>query len=183
MADIGDDTDYAERIAAGAEREKSAWTATLEDMEATAEGLRAEGWQVLTIGAGHTAPENPDTGPDRFGLTHVVPGEEADAFLDIFEAGSFPRYEVFRARQDGKVFLLTELLDPDSKTAVLVAGMYELRHALGCYEAAKAAGEMYTHLQRLDGTHLGSFGHEDYEKFFPPEAVVRQFADVPDHEE
>ena len=26
---------------------------------------------------------------------------------------------------------------------------------------------MYTHVQTLDGTHLGSFRHDDVEKFFP----------------
>lgn len=180
MTEAGDDVDEAERIAAGADREKEAWTATLADMGDRADARREAGWEVVEIAAGHTAPEAPETGSDRFGLTYVVPGEEADRFRDVFEPGRFPQYQVFRAEADGTVFLLTELLDPESSTAVLLAGTYDLRHALGCFRAAREAGEMYTHLQKLDGTHLGSFRHEDWAAFFPDEAVVEGYAARPD---
>jgi hypothetical protein len=175
MVETGEDESYADRIAAGAEREKEAWAATLSDMEATAEELRANGWTVTAVAAGDTAPEHPDAGADRFGLVYVIPDNYADEFRTAFEAGQFPTYEVYRARADGNVYLLTQLLDPETSNAILLAGMYELRHALGCVKASNAAGETYTHVQLLDGTHLGSFRHDEPEKFFPPVSQVQSF--------
>ncbi|MFC4359834.1 hypothetical protein ACFO0N_17960 [Halobium salinum] len=169
MVDIGeDDPDYAERISASAEATRNAWGATLEEMEAMAEELADEGWETVTIAAGHTAPENPNSGEgDRFGLTHVVPDNKAEEFEALFEPGAFTRYEVYRNDADGREFVLTVLYDDDREAAIFVAGSYELRHAGGCVSAAKEAGKMYTHVQTLDGTHLGSFEHDDYEMFFP----------------
>ncbi len=169
MVDAGDDEpDYAERISRTAEVEREAWAATLEDMDAMAEELAAEGWETLAIPAGDTAPESPEAGEtDHFGLAHVVPGEEGERFAELFEPGAFPSYEVHRAEAGSRLFLVTTLLDPDRRVAVLIAGNFEMRHAAGCVRAAMERDEMYTHVRTLDGTHLGSFRHDDYEKFFP----------------
>lgn len=169
MPQTGDEgQDYAERIAASAEATKGAWQATIDDAEAMADELEAEGWETLLIPAGDTAPESPEIGDtDRFGLTHVIPDNKADDFEAAFEAGKFPKYEVYRAETAGRAFVVTVLLDPDSQTAILIMGSFELREAAGCVTAAKENDKMYTHVQTLDGTHLGSFRHDDYEKFFP----------------
>lgn len=163
-----DEPDYAEQIAANADVHKNAWQQTLEDMEALADELESEGWNVQTIGAGHVAPTNPDAGEtDRFGLVHVIPDNKADAFEEVIETGSFPQYQVFRNEMQGRVFQVTKLLDPEQEQAILLAGTYELRHAPGMVKNALEEEEMYTHVQTLDQTHLGSFRHEDVEKFFP----------------
>lgn len=164
----GDDTDYADRIAASAEVHKGAWQQTLEDMKATAEELDAEGWDVVSIAASHTAPTNPDAGEtDRWGFVHVIPDNEAGPFEQAFEAGTFPEYRVFRNEMQGRIFMLTQLLDPDSGTAILVASNFETRHAPGLVKTALKEGHVLTHVQTLDGTHLGSFRHDDVETFFP----------------
>jgi hypothetical protein len=182
MPETGDDgVDEAERVAAGADREKEAWASTLDDMTAMADELREEGWDVVAIPAGHTAPESPDAGAtDRFGLTYVIPGNYTDEFGEAFEAGGFPQYEVYRAEADGRAYLVTVLLDPDSETAILLAGTYEIRHALPCMKAAAEAGTMFTHVQTLDETHLGSFEHDDHERFFPDRAQVESWAVDPE---
>ena len=165
----GDDaTDDAARLAANADRHRSAWKATLEDMQATADEREAAGWEVLTLAAGNTAPEPPDSGAsDRFGLTHVIPDNKAERFVEAYEGRSYPRYEVYRTTVDGRVFLVTELLDPDSETAISIAGSYRLRDAHALIAAVREAGETYTHVQTLDATYLGSFQHSTPEKFFP----------------
>jgi hypothetical protein len=185
MPEIGDsDVEDAERWAANADREKQAWEATLEDMQAMAEDLEAEGWDTVATAAGHTAPESPEAGDyDRFGLTYVVPDDFAEEFTDAFAVGDFPQFEVYRAEQDGRVFLVTVLMDPDAKQAILLAGTYEIRHALGCVKAAEEAGEMYTHVVTLDQTHLGSFRHDNHEKFFPDRATVENWAIDPERRE
>ncbi|MFB6174276.1 MAG: hypothetical protein ABEI39_06500 [Halobacteriales archaeon] len=169
MVETGADRpDFAERISRRADVAADAWAATLEDMHAIAEDLEDEGWETLAIQAGDTAPEPPEAGPEgRFGLSYVVPGDDAERFEELFEPGAFPAYEVHRARAAGRLFLVTTLLDPDRKVAILLAGNVELRHAPDCVAAAVEHDEMYTHVQTLDGTHVGSFRHEEYEQFFP----------------
>lgn len=162
-----DETDQAEQLAAHAERNKDAWGRTLDDMTAMATARERDGWQTVTIAAGHTGPEPPDTGDtDRFGLVYVVPGNLAEPFREAFAAGQFPLYEVYRGSTETRVFLVTELLDPDTETAIYVAGNYRRQDGRALLRAAIREGKMYTHLQKLDTTHLGSFEHEDYEKFF-----------------
>lgn len=172
----GDDSGYAERISAYADSQKDAWKQTLDDMQAIAEELEADGWETTTIASGHTAPEPPDAGTtDRFGLVHVIPGNLEQEFADAFENGTFPQYKVYRNQVEGREFTVTQLMDPETKTAILIAGTFELRHASGLVKAAEREGEMYTHVQKLDKTHLGSFRHEDIELFFPDPERYKQY--------
>jgi hypothetical protein len=158
----------AERIAAHHEARKDAWEATLSDMNAMAAELADQGWETVTVGAGDTAPEHPDAGEEgRWGLVYVVPGNQAADFRDVFEEGAFPEYNVYRSVAGNQVFIVTELRDPDSQTAIFVAGAFSRARSQPLVETARHEGRMYTHLQKLDGTHLGSFEHEGYQKFFP----------------
>jgi hypothetical protein len=144
-----------------------AWNETLEDMWAMADELDAEGWETLSVVADHTGPEGPEHGDtDRFGLVYVIPGNEAESFEAAIE-GSFPRYDVFRQEVNGRVFMVTELLDPDTETAILIAGNFWSHETDPLVAAARDEGEMYTHVQKLDETQLGSFRHDKPEKFFP----------------
>lgn len=166
-----------ERLAAASEVHKDAWGQTLEDMEALAAQREADGWDVVTIHAGDTGPETAEQGvTDTHGLVYVVPGNQAEAFEEAFEAGEFPVYDVYRQVMEGRVFVVTELLDPDTETAVFVAGNFWRHQAGALVREAREEGTMYTHLQKLDGTHLGSFEHEGFEKFFPdPERVIEDW--------
>jgi hypothetical protein len=145
----------------------AAWNETLEDMWAMADELDAEGWDTLSVAADHTGPEGPEHGEtDRFGLVYVIPGNEAESF-EATATGSFPRYDVFRQEVNGRVFVVTELLDPETETAILVAGNFWRHETDPLVAAVREAGEMYTHVQKLDGTQLGSFRHDEPAKFFP----------------
>lgn len=172
MVETGEgDPDYADRIHASAAATREAWQATLDDMDELAAELEADGWTTAVVPASHTAPEGPDAGDtDRFGLVFLVPDNFGRDFSELFESGKFPEYEVYRADVENDVFLLLVLRDPDTKSAILVAGSYELRHAPNCVAAARDADTMYTHFETLDDTHLGSFEHDDWEKFFPDHA-------------
>ena len=130
--------------------------------------LRSPWTETVAIPAGHTAPEHPDVGDsDRYGLVHVIPGNKADSFVEAFARGDFPRYDVYRAESTTRLFLVTELLDPGTETALYVAGSVRLADLGGLVRTVRAENAMYTHVQTLDGTHLGSFEHDGYEKFFP----------------
>lgn len=169
MPEIGDDEpDHAEQLAGEADVMKDAWQRTLDDMWDLEAELEEEGWETFVVAAGHTAPEPPDEGRSgRYGLVHVIPDNFAEEFEAFFEAGAYPRYDVYRTTTSGRVFSVTVLLDPESERAILVASNFQLRDAAPLVNHVVETGEMYTHVQTLDGTHLGSFRHEEYEKFFP----------------
>lgn len=144
-----------------------AWKRTLAELRSMAAELEDDGWHVAPVAAGHVAPVSPEAGEsDRFGLVHVVPGDEGADFEAAFEAGTFAEYEVFRRRLGARLYLLTKLLAPDERVAILLAGSVDLTQADALVEAADERGELYTHVQRLDGTHLGSFHHGDPSLFF-----------------
>jgi hypothetical protein len=163
-----EELDYAERMSQNAQAYKDAWEATIEEMKAMAAELEADGWDATYVGAGHTAPESPRVEPEgRFGLTYVIPNNYEDDFVGAFRPGGYDEYEVFRNEVAGTVFQVTALYDTETKRAILLAGNYELMHANPLILTSMRQGETYTHVQLLDGTHLGSFRHEAWEPFFP----------------
>jgi hypothetical protein len=172
MPETGDDLEAdPEARAARAEQGKAAWQGTLDDMEGMAEAREGEGWDVVTVTALDGAPKSSEKDDrDRHGLVFVVPDNQAEPLEAAIDAGEFPRFDVYRAEQTGEVYLVVEYLDPETETAVLVAGTYELRYAAGMVKEGREAGETYTHYQTLDTTPVGSFRHEGanaVEKFVP----------------
>lgn len=104
---------------------------------------------------------------DRFGLVHVIPDNHADAVTDAFEPGEFTRFKAYRNEVDGDAFLATELLDPKRELALVVASSYDLRRADPMLQSARDEGALYTHAKTLDGTHLGSVRHAEWEPLVP----------------
>jgi hypothetical protein len=146
------------------------WVRLLDEMDAMAAEFDDDGWETLSIPAGDAAPVGPEEGhTDRHGYSYVVPGDAADRFATLFDSEGFPRTEVYRATTASYLFLLTVVLDPATETAILVAGALDRSDLETCRDHARADGQMYTHLFKVDGTHLGSFEHADYEPFFPDE--------------
>lgn len=175
MVDIDEDPDVdgMERFAGKGSVLKRAWARTVEDMQATAEERREHGWDVTAIPAGDTGAVSRDDGSDdRFGIVHTIADNHAEEFAEAFDRGEFPRYEAYLNEVEGFVYLLTEFLDPESETVVMIAGQYERRHAAGALRSAEDEGACYTHVKTIDGTHLGSFRHEEYAPLFPDTVVV-----------
>lgn len=145
-----------------------AWKQTLEDMDAIARQRRDDGWDVLTVRAAQTDTVSRDTGdPDRFGLVHVVPDNDADEFAETYDEDAFTEYLAYGASIGGYVYLVTELIDPSTERSILIAGRYDLALARGLITAAREEGVLYTHCKTIDGTNLGSFEHEEYEPLLP----------------
>lgn len=160
--------DDLEQLARQSEGSGEAWKKTVQDMEVMANERRDDGYKTLTIPAGHTAPEPPQSGDsNRFGLSHVIPDGQTERFQDLYEAGRYSETGVFQAGVDGNVFIVTEFRDPDARLAIFIAGNYQMRHAPELVRTATKRDEMYTHVKRLDGTHLATFEHDDVSAFFP----------------
>lgn len=145
----------------------AAWEQTIEDVEAIEDELADEGWETLSIITGQTLPMAPRHGDtDRFGIVYVVPGDKAEPFEATVADKTFPQYDVFRQEVNGRLFVVTELLDPETKTAVLLAGSFWTHDAEHLIDTVEEKDEMYTYVQKLDETQLGSFQHDEPAKFF-----------------
>lgn len=146
----------------------TAWQLLLEELDDATETLASEGWETLSIVAGDAGGVVPeDRFTDRHGYAYVVPGEEADRFGELFVPDGFPATEVFRRSAAGRLFVLSIFRDPPTERAVLLAGTLDRSGLEPVRSIARETGTMYTHLFRVDGTHLGSFRHDDPEPFFP----------------
>lgn len=164
MSQPPDDARIRQRSAAVNE----AWEQTIEETELIAEDRRERGWEAITIPAAHTSPAGePRDAEEQPGLVHIVPDNHADAFADAFESGTFPEFEVYRNEVEGNVFLVTELVDPETETVVLIRGRYDFSLAEGMISAAMETGAIYTHVKTIDGTLLGSIRHELVTPFVP----------------
>lgn len=148
---------------------KQAWEDTLADMEALAEERREEGYDVTAIAAADAGPIGRDTTADEgeFGMEFVIPDNYVDEFVEAFEAGDYPEYDVFRAEVASDAFIVEELRDPDAERVILLAGAYPLKDVATCAYAARKEDQMFTYVRTLDGTRYGAFRHEGYRKFFP----------------
>jgi hypothetical protein len=150
--------------------EAGGWARTLASADEMADSLREDGWTVVTVRAAHVAPEPPGGGDtDRFGFVYVAPGDVADTFENAVTDGVFDTYTVFNRREGNDLFTLTRVTDTDERIAVLLVGGVDLGHAGELVAAARERDEMYSHVQLLDGTHLGSFHHDDPTPFFSGE--------------
>ncbi|MFT4933023.1 MAG: hypothetical protein ACI91T_002928, partial [Natronomonas sp.] len=110
--EIGEREKEYERLSSTADAHKNAWSQTLEDMRSMAAEREEGGYDVVTIRAQDTTPQGKTEGKSEteFGLLYVVPGNDADEFVEAVEPGDFSEYNVYRADTDGRVFIVTELL-------------------------------------------------------------------------
>lgn len=148
---------------------KEAWQATLDDMEDIADEHREAGRTVTAIAAVDAGPLGRDTNDEdgEYGLEFVIPDNRTEEFVEAFEAGDYPSYDVYRAEAETDAFVVEELVDEDAGRVILLAGAFPIRDETMCAFAAREEGEMYSFVRTLDGTRYGAFHHEGYEKFFP----------------
>jgi hypothetical protein len=149
-----------------------AWEQTNEEMDLLAEERREDGWNVVSIPAVHTSTLTRQMGDtDEFGIEYVIPDNYAEEFAETFDPDAFTQYQVYRTVADQNVFQVIELLAPETETAIMIAGMYELQLAGGMVKAAMDEQELYTFVRTIDGTRLGMLRHDDFEPLIPRTGV------------
>ncbi|WP_049981125.1 DUF7529 family protein [Halolamina rubra] len=146
-------------------REGSA--AAVEDARRIADERREAGWEAVVVPAVDTAPVPADAERGYSGFVHVVPESVADDVAAACDRAAFPQYDAYRREMGGNFFFVVELLDPETETALLIAGTYRSTDAVALYRQASREGVVRTHLKRLNGERLGSVEHESIEKLFP----------------
>lgn len=169
----GNDVDHAERRATSASVHDEAWQQTYEEAQAMTKQRREAGWETAVVPAGHTATVYPDADDaGRLGLVFVIPGNMVAPVEELVATHEPPQFDVYRRTMQGRIFLVVEYFAAD-EAALFVAGHYERRHADGMVSAAREEGTLNTYLQKLDGTPVASFEHEDFTKFVP-DALVQE---------
>lgn len=164
MSQPPDDARIRERSGAVTE----AWERTIEETELIADERRERGWEAVTIPTAHTSPAGEPRGAeDQPGLVHIVPDNHADSFAETFDPEAFTEFEAYRNEVEGNVFVVTELVDPEHETVILIRGRYDHSLADGMIAAATTEGAIYTHVKTIDDTLLGSVRHELISPFVP----------------
>ena len=156
---------------------RAAITKTVEEAQLLADQRREAGWNALVVPAVESTAISSDSDADsdadmdadsgRWGFVHVVPADLTEQVTAACTGGTFPQYDVYRRKIGETVCFVTELLDPETATVLLVAGRYTTSDAAALYREATREGLVRTHLQDLDGEALATFEHEDVTKFFP----------------
>lgn len=139
-----------------------AYKQLLSEQDQLAADREDDGWDVLTLSASHTNMLSTDDDRDWWGFSHIVGGSDAEAFEEFYDPNEFTEYLAYRRQVEGYMYLVTELLDPTDERTVLIASRYDRRLAKGVINSAKSEGVLYTHVQTIDGTIVGSFEHEEY---------------------
>lgn len=169
----GTEPDPNDHLAQASDQAQSGWEQTVVDMRRMAADREDAGYETVTLAAGDTAPKPPSSGDsDEWGLSYIIPGNLVDDFTDVYARATFEETGVYQAESTGFAFVVTECLDHDENIALFVAGTYQLQFAAPLVRTAMDRDRMYTHIKKLDGTHLGTIEHDDPEAFFPnPEQV------------
>jgi hypothetical protein len=138
------------------------WEDLMEDVAATADIYREEGWEVLELHPGDvTALDD----PDEFGLDVLVPDDQFERLESWVAEGRFGEFEVYRA-ESGMVFLLVVTRDETHRRAVCLPAYYGFEAVPGLAARAEREGRFLTHVRRLDGERV-TFTHDDPAPFFP----------------
>jgi hypothetical protein len=142
------------------------WEAMVEEMAATAEQYRDEGWEAVTLHPGDVTVV--PAGHEQFGLVSVVSDDEFETLLSVVEDRTFSAYEVYCDATDAMVFLLVVTESDDGEAVVLSPGYYE-RTPDGEGELRSHDGDLFTRVRNLAGDDVVTFSHEDPDPFFPDE--------------
>lgn len=153
----------ANESGSGGEAIVEAWKRVLEEMDEIADARDADGWDVLTLVANHTNTlAKSDETEDRWGLGHIVPTSDAEAFESVYDPDRFTEYLAYGRPIQTYMHLVTEFLDPERQESILIASRYDKRMAKEMIQSAKSEDRLYTHVQTIDGTIVGRYEHETY---------------------
>ncbi|WP_436908600.1 DUF7529 family protein [Halosimplex marinum] len=157
-------------MSAETDDDTSPWGETVREANEMAAELRADGWEVVVVRAGHVAPLSPEASEtDRSGLVYLAPDGVAESLPAVAERGEFDRSRAFRRRLGTDLFLVTRVSDPERRLAVLLVGGVDLDQpaAADLAAAARERGRLHSHVELLDGTHLATFAHDHPADFLP----------------
>ncbi|MFC7156042.1 hypothetical protein ACFQPA_11305 [Halomarina halobia] len=138
------------------------WEQVIDDMEATADAYREEGYDVVALHPGDVT-----TADDGSGFDVVVPGEEFERVQAQVGAAALDQTEVFRAANDGVVYVLVVVRDDDVGVAVCCPLYYAPERIGEVREYAAETGQVLTYLRSLSSEEAVAVAFDSPELFFP----------------
>ncbi|MDY6764103.1 MAG: hypothetical protein SV377_00180 [Halobacteria archaeon] len=164
--EVSDMRNYVESIA---NRVLENWEDVMEDLNATEEEYRKEGWETLSVMPGGVTPLTTSDISDTYGLDIVLPDNEFLELEEVIEERdlNFDEFEVYKARKSGIMFLVVVMMATDNKFALLYPAYYDPSRSRGMMKEAIEKGEMKTHIRRLKNDKAITFNHDDPSLFLP----------------
>jgi len=150
---------------AGDQQFNAVWRELLDDLEATADAYREEGWDVHELTVGDVTARYDSDRP--YGLSVLVPDSAFRTVDELAETLTFESVEVYRRAVGPLVLLLVVERSPASKTAIFVPLYYNAVTDAGLVTEAEEAGEMRVHVRSLGSDHEVTFAHDDPSLFVP----------------
>lgn len=143
-----------------------AWEAAVGDMESTADAYEEAGWDAYQVKPGDTTLLATEES-ERADLDVVVTGSDYETVTDLLDDGvAFTEYEVLKATEEGTVYVVVVMEDPEEEVVLLYLAMYGEDDAADAVEAAAERGEFVVHLRGLEEEPV-EFVYEDPELFSP----------------
>ncbi|AFK19586.1 hypothetical protein E6P09_02240 [Haloferax mediterranei ATCC 33500] len=131
----------------------SFWETVIEDAEATAAEYAEEGWETLVLHPGDVTvlpPSNLPDATDRVGFDVLVPGSEFEALSEWVADASFDRYDVYRAREGGTMFVVSVVQAAQAENAVVVPLYYGLDKVDVLKTRAKEQGALRLYVRPVE---------------------------------
>lgn len=124
------------------------WETLFEDMAVTAEELRAEGFDVVTVHAGDCTPLS-----DELAFDVLAPGDEFHELETLVQTGTQLEEFLVYANHEGRVtFALVVAQDPETETAACWPLYFTDGTAEKLGDRALEAGEITFKLRPLDAS-------------------------------
>lgn len=139
------------------------WQAVVDDMTASAQGYRERGWTTLELHPGDSVFVDSEY---RTGLDVLLSGPEYEDLESLVDDCSFSDSEVFRAENEGLIYLLVVEKDPDQEVAVFTPAYYDHASSRSTLETIDATGELRLFCRRLNDDYV-QFVHTDPSPFLP----------------
>ncbi|MFC6836948.1 DUF7529 family protein [Halomarina ordinaria] len=138
------------------------WERVIEDMHATGETYREDGYDVVELHPGDVTVVD-----DGSGFDLVVSGEEFAAVQSMVADASLTETEVFRAVEGGRVYVLVVVRDGASEAALCCPLYYAPDRATSLREYARESGRLFTYVRSLSADDAVAVAFDDPELFFP----------------
>lgn len=163
--------DELDDVATVANRVTPVWEQVLEDTAATAEAYREDGWTAIECHPGDiTVVGTADVEHEaaRTGIDVIVPDDEFDRVsAAVDDDGAFDEVEMFRAEQEGVLFVVAAVENQVTETAILVPLYYDTGTADGFLSMVESEGVVRLHVRPLDERRVVTFTQGDPTPFLP----------------
>ena len=141
------------------------WGDLLDDVEATADEYREEGWEAHALRVGDVTALYDTDKP--YGLDVLVPESAFDLVADLTDDAAVETGAVYARTTGPTVFLLIVETFPAEDTAVLIPAYYNHATDGELLDVAAEGGGMRVHIRSLGSDHRITFTHEDHTLFAP----------------